>query len=58
MRQGGSYRIDKPGDQPVLVHRTQDHPEGNWARPAAPAAAPEAVPAAQPAPTAAPQQQE
>jgi hypothetical protein len=32
MRHGGSYIVRKPGDEPELVERTQDHPDGNGAR--------------------------
>ncbi len=32
MRQGGSYEIDKKTGEPVLVHRTEDHPDGNAPR--------------------------
>ena len=32
MRQGGSYKVDKAGDDPKLLARTEDHEDGNRAR--------------------------
>ena len=32
MNQGGSYIVRKKGDEPELLERTEDHPEGNRPR--------------------------